>query len=307
MKRIGGGVTYDEIPVCRIQFNSLNLRGLLRSPRQIERMANSFLDLFPFHDPIVSLYVDKGYLICAGESRILAHHLLTSRGHLEYGFAWCKVIEAPTEEFAMKILAEENAFHKTIVPAATANEVYWHYRVDFEATGSARTALEKVMGIWVNNSHVFNALVVPGWLITHSHTAKRLLEYIGSAREHIADGRVQEISSKLRQVRLVWWYEMIQPFRPLDSSSPKELLATPPQKVLDEFDGLIQIAFDVIQRGVRGDKAIVAIRESMLPIWKRRLEAREAECRTNGNIIYLPRIRNELKRVQQKMRKGGRR
>lgn len=116
---------FEWIPVNKAVYNPLNLRGMLRSPDQIKRTAASIREVGLLHHPIVSL-TPHGWMIVAGEQRFQAMQFLAREGYAQFEQVFCKTLEGISEEIAMKILAEENFAHGTLVPAATANEVYWH-------------------------------------------------------------------------------------------------------------------------------------------------------------------------------------
>lgn len=288
---MGLRVSMDEVPVRDINFNRLNIRGILRSPEQIERIAESVRSVGLIHNPAISQTV-MGPLIVAGECRVLAHQWLVAQGFDQYKTVLCKVFEGINEEFAMKILAEENLSHGTKVPAATANEVYWHYRVDFAASKNHKLAVEKTQGIWGSRNYVFSALIVPGWLAYHCPTVQKLQQAMGPKREHITEDWTQETSANLRKMRLGWLYRIAMPFRPL---APEELLQPPPDDVLGMFELLLEEAFDMVKRGVRGKTAELALEELVLPIRKERLEKLEQEEQENPAISR--RIERELGKV----------
>lgn len=290
---MGLRVSMEEVPVADIVFNRLNIRGMLRSPEQIERIAESVRSVGLIHNPAISQTV-LGPLIVAGECRVLAHQWLVAQGYDQYKMVLCKVFEGMNEEFAMKILAEENLSHGTKVPAATANEVYWHYRVDFAASKNHKLAVEKTQGIWGSRNYVFSALIVPGWLVYHCPTVQKLQQAMGPKREHITEDWTQETSSNLRKMRLGWLYRIAMPFRPL---APEELLAPPSEDALGMFELLLEEAFEMIKRGDRGKKAELALEELVLPIRKERLEKLEQEEQNDPAVTR--RIERELGKVIQ--------
>lgn len=288
---MGLRVSMEDVPVSDIVFNRLNIRGILRSPEQIKRIAESVRSVGLIHNPAISQTV-LGPLIVAGECRVLAHQWLVAQGYDQYKMVLCKVFEGMNEEFAMKILAEENLSHGTKVPAATANEVYWHYRVDFAASKNHKLAVEKTQGIWGSRAYVFSALIVPGWLIYHCQTVQKLLQAMGPKREFITEDWTQETSSHIRKLRLGWLYRIAMPFRPL---VPEELLSAPTEDALGMFELLLEEAFDMVKRGAKGKAAELALEELVLPIRKERLEKLEAEEQESPAIAR--RIERELGKV----------
>ncbi|GEM_PF-5909839 len=288
---MGLRVYWEEVPVMNIIFNRLNIRGILRSPEQIQRIAESIRSTTLIHHPVISQTVN-GPLIVAGECRTLAHQLLLAQGYDQYKLMYVKVCEGMDEELAMKILAEENLSHGTRVPAATANEVYWHYRFDYTTSKNHKLAVQKTQGIWGNRNYVFSALIVPGWLLYHCSTVQKLLQAMGPKREYITEDWTQETSSNLRKMRLGWLYRIAMPFRPM---TPEELLKVPSSEALGMFELLLKEAFDMVKRGAKGKEAELALEELVLPIRKQRLEKFEAEGQHDPAIAR--RIERELGKI----------
>ncbi|MFH1612006.1 MAG: ParB N-terminal domain-containing protein [bacterium] len=262
-------VSSEEISVNLIVFNSLNLRGLFRSPDQIRRTANSIKEVGLLHHPVVSMTVN-GPLVIAGESRVLAYQYLAKKGLKQYNAILCKVLEGISEEMAMKILAEENFCHGTTVPAATANELYWHYRVDFKSIQDHRSVMAKIQGIWEGNFYVYHALIVPGWLINHSPLVQGLMKIVGPKRDGLDRSDVQHTIQSIRRVRLNWWRMMADALSPVDYS---ELLSAPSQSDLQKFDNLISFSFEMLDdKTLRGERAMELLYQECEPIKRQRLE-----------------------------------
>lgn len=309
MMRRYGSVILQEISIDSLSFNALNLRGLLRSEEQIIRTARSIFEVGVIHPPVVA-YTPKGVLAVAGEARLLAHLYLVNQGLSQFSRVLCKVLEGVDERVAMKILAEENFAHGTIVPAATANEVYWHYAVDLQTSKNPETALNKVMGIWKNNPYIYNFLILPGWLIYHSPTVSRLIEEVGPRREGLNKPTVRKIASKIRQVRLSWWRIISAPYKPLN---PFELMNPPRQEAAQDFDGLMKKTFALLDEKVRGESAILELEKIALPVKYERLirsyEEIKKAIQIEGGIISpakkerLEKVRRELVLAENAMKK----
>ena len=180
-KLMGMRVNREQVALSRIRFNRLNLRGILRSPDQIQQTAEAILEAGPINEPVLSQRTDGLLLIC-GECRIQARMWLVAQGYTDFDLPMCKVLESVNDNFAMKILAIENSNQGTVVPAATANEVFWHYRSILKETQDHKQAVEKSKRVWKHTERIFGAFIIPGWLLSHSFTVQRLLEIMGEQR-----------------------------------------------------------------------------------------------------------------------------
>lgn len=262
----GVRVTQEMVAIDRIHFNPHNLRGFLRSPEQIRSIAYSIRHHGLLHNPIVAYRTD-GILAVVGECRLMAHIYLTREGYSGFDHVFCKVMEGVSDEFAMRILAVENANQGTTVAIATANEVYWHYKMELAESDHAE-ALRNVQGIWKREKYAYEALVVPGWLIYHSPTIQDLIKFIGDQRADHANPHVQEKAEKLRAIRLGWWRTIAWPFRPLEH---RELLNAPSDTIRNAFDELLRDCIALLERGVKGERAKLELERKVLPIRERRI------------------------------------
>lgn len=296
-------VSYEVVSIDTIMFNPHNLRGFLRSPEQIARLAYTIRKDGLLNNPIVSFTVN-GVLAVAGEQRLMAHRQLVKDGYQEYTRAFCKVLEGVSDELAMRILAVENANQGTHVPIATANEVYWHYRMSFRDVQHAE-ALRHIQGIWANEKYAYDALVVPGWMIYHSPTIQNLIAFIGEERTDLGNAHIQETSAKLRAVPLGWWRTIAWPFKPAEH---EELLKPPTDTVCSAFDELLRDCVSFVEQGIKGEKARLQLVRKVLPIRERRvlrrLEELEAQSEHGPNVSALHR---ELRSVRTGIRKYQRR
>ena len=252
-------------------FNSHNVRAIFRTPEEIQRIAKTLLDPGLIHHPVGSLLPDGQILVCAGEKRSLGYQSLKHQGMQEFSQIDLKMMEGLSEETAMRILSVENMEHGTRIPAATANEVYWHFRVEYISKISINRAIEAVMRIWKREEYVYNALVVTGWLIYYSPTVRRIMEKIGPHRENLNDPWVQETADKIRRVRLGWWDALGLVFRPLR----KDAVIRPPEdadRLL--FDELMHRVFDEVlaRPRLRGAAAEAHILDMVLSLRKERME-----------------------------------
>lgn len=270
--RIRKMASFQEIVIELLYFNSLNLRGILRSPEQIERIANSIAQVGLLDHPIVS---DKGnrFLVIGGESRILAYQLLLKRNYPLPPKILCKTLQGITEKTAMKILAQENMVHAFDVAAATNNEIYWHYCVDIENGLDHNTALTSIKGIWENTSYVFNQFIVPGWMLYHSHTVQNLLQKIGPMREGITDAAVQKIAKHLRDIPSKWWRIIASPFKPAD---PPTITKPPSWQDVKEFEEFLEKAFYLLGKNIEGERAVKELEQAVLPSRHHHLEGQLA-------------------------------
>lgn len=262
-------VSMEEIPVKTIIYNSLNLRGLFRSPDQIRRTARSIQEVGLLHHPVVSM-TTGGPLVVAGESRVLSYSYLAREGSKEYGKILCKVLEGISEELAMKILAEENFAHGTTVPAATANEIYWHYRVDHKVKDH-HSAMNKIKNSWSGSGpYAYNFFIVPGWLIYHSPTIQNLMRMVGPKREGLESSEIQQKIQLIRQVRLNWWHIIADALSPIDHA---ELLLAPSSGDSEKFDSLMSLVFEILSdRALRGVKALEFLQKECESTKRNRLE-----------------------------------
>lgn len=287
------------VAIDKISFNPHNLRGFLRSPDQIKRIAYSIRKNGLLNNPVVAYRTD-GIIVAAGECRLMAHGYLTREGYSGYDRLVCKVMEGISDELAMRILAVENANQGTTVPIATANEVYWHYKMDLAEIEHAE-AMRNVQGIWAQEKYAYDALVMPGWLIYHSPTIQDLIRFIGDQRADHANPYVQEKAEKLRAIRLGWWRIIAWPFRPLEH---RELLDHPSDTVRAAFDELLRDCIALVERGVKGARAQLELERKVLPIRERRilraLEDMEKQGERGPQVGVLNR---ELRSVRTGIRK----
>ena len=292
-------VGYEMVSIDKVIFNPHNLRGFLRSPEQIARIAYSIRKDGLLNNPIVSFTVN-GILAVAGEQRLLSHRYLVNEGYQEYTRVFCKVLEGVSDEVAMRILAVENANQGTQVPIATANEVYWHYQMSFREVQHVE-ALRSVQGIWANGKYAYDALVVPGWLIYHAPTIQTLIGVVGGDRADLGNAYVQETSAKLRRIPLAWWRMIAWPFKPMEH---RELLDAPSDTVQNAFDELLRQCLSLVERGEKGERALMELESRALPIRERRilraLEDREERGERGSNVSALHR---ELRNVRDRIRK----
>lgn len=302
MPEFGGIARSESVSTDSIIFNPLNVRGILRTLDQIKRTAQSLREVGLLHNPIISL-MEYGYMVVAGEARVLAHKLLSQvEGFKAYSQISCKVLVGVSEKLAMKILCEENLCHGTIVPAATANELYWHYRVDYEATGDADVALNKIHGVWKSPDYVYNSFIVPGWLIYHSPTVQSILRQAGPRREGLYEPGVQNIIEKLQEVRVGWWRIISAPFTPV---RPEGLVSSPSQNFLQYFDGLMLKTFDILEDPyLRGDRAEEELEKLSLPLRRVILEGM-LDHKENLPEEIIAQIESELIALNRMIRKRG--
>ena len=296
-------VSYEIVSIDNIVFNPHNLRGFLRSPEQIARLAYTIRRDGLLNNPIVSFTVN-GVLAVAGEQRLMAHRQLVNDGYQQYARVFCKVLEGVSDELAMRILAVENANQGTHVPIATANEVYWHYRMSFREV-EHREALRSIQGIWLNEKYAYDALVVPGWLIYHSSTIQNLIRFVGTERADLANAHVQETAEKLRSIPLGWWNAIAYPFKPAEH---EELLHPPSETVANAFDELLRDCITFVEKGIRGEKARLQLLRKALPIRERRVLRRLEELEEQGEHgSVIGATRRDLRNVRTMMRKQQRR
>lgn len=270
-------VSYEVVSIGSIVFNPHNLRGFLRSPEQIARLAYTIRKDGLLNNPIVS-FTTGGILAVAGEQRLMAHRQLVNDGFQQYARVFCKVLEGVSDELAMRILAVENANQGMHVPIATANEVYWHYRMSFRDVQHTE-ALRNIQGIWANEKYAYDALVVPGWLIYYSPTVQNLIAFIGEQRTDLGNARIQETSAKLRAIPLGWWRTIAWPFKPAEH---EELLNAPTDTVCNAFDELLRDCVSFVEQGVKGEKARLQLERKVLPIRERRILRRLEELEERG-------------------------
>lgn len=255
----------QRIAIDQIDFNPYNVYGILKDPDFLGWLGRSFSGSQRYINPPI-VCPKRGepgrYLCIAGEGRIIAASKYVDE-------IPCYVWEEMDAHRAMRVLAEDNATQAMRVPLARANEAYWLYRVILVDSQDHETAMEYVRVTYHSRQHVYEKLIVPGWLLapTHSRVITELMDRAGPRREHLQS--IQREQAQLLLMKQIQMYALALPFWPVFY---KDLLQAPPREEQAEFDALLRYCLDQELMGLEGPEFMRAIRDRLRKAMEGRAE-----------------------------------